>query len=92
MDVDALETNAFMGAKYANKMSKTPKAGGLASPKAKKSTEDEKDLLKKRSKKKRKRKLPKNYNPNVEPDPERWLPKRERQGYRRPRKDRRKGE
>lgn len=86
--MDALETNAFMGAKYANKLSKTPKPGGLASPKASK---EEKDLLKKKTKKKRKRKLPKNYNPDVDPDPERWLPKRERQGYRRPRKDRRKG-
>jgi len=28
--------------------------------------------------KKRKQKLPKNYNPNVAPDPERWLPMRDR--------------
>ena len=50
MDVDALETNAFMGAKYATKLSKTPKAGGVASPKANKkavAAVDEKDLLKK---------------------------------------------
>lgn len=25
--------------------------------------------------------LPKNYNPNVAPDPERWLPKWQRTGY-----------
>ncbi len=36
--------------------------------------------------------MPKNYNPNVDPDPERWVPRRERQGYRRTRKERRKGE
>ena len=30
--------------------------------------------------KKRKKRLPKNYNPNVDPDPERWLPKKERTG------------
>jgi len=34
-------------------------------------------------KKKRKRKirLPKNYDPSIPPDPERWLPKRERSTY-----------
>ncbi|KAI6240784.1 Signal recognition particle subunit SRP72 [Aphelenchoides fujianensis] len=32
-------------------------------------------------KKKRKPRLPKNYDPNVQPDPERWLPKRERAAY-----------
>merc|ERR1712203_64375 len=49
--------------------------------------------------KKRKKKLPKNYNPDVDPDPERWLPKKERTGlkympggYRKPRKDKRKPE
>lgn len=35
------------------------------------------------NKKKRKRKprLPKNYDPNVPPDPERWLPRHERSAY-----------
>lgn len=32
--------------------------------------------------KKRKRKLPKNYDPNKKPDPERWLPLRDRSSYR----------
>ena len=36
--------------------------------------------MKKKTIKKRKKKLPKNYNPNVDPDPERWLPKKERTG------------
>ena len=33
-------------------------------------------------KKRRKRKLPKNYDPNKKPDPERWLPLRDRSSYR----------
>ncbi|QQP39128.1 Signal recognition particle subunit SRP72 [Caligus rogercresseyi] len=32
--------------------------------------------------KKKKKKLPMNYDPNVEPDPERWIPKRERIAFR----------
>merc|ERR1719431_1765668 len=67
---------------------KTPKAG----------TDDNLLVAKKKNKKKKKR-LPKNYNPNVDPDPERWLPKKERTGlkympggYRKPRKDKRKPE
>uniref|UniRef100_A0A915DFZ4 Signal recognition particle subunit SRP72 n=1 Tax=Ditylenchus dipsaci TaxID=166011 RepID=A0A915DFZ4_9BILA len=32
-------------------------------------------------KRKRKTKLPKNYDPNVAPDPERWLPRQERTAY-----------
>ena len=37
-------------------------------------------------KKKRKLRLPKNYNPKVAPDPERWLPLRERSYYKRGKK------
>ncbi|XP_045737051.1 signal recognition particle subunit SRP72 isoform X2 [Mirounga angustirostris] len=36
----------------------------------------------KKKKKKKKGKLPKNYDPKVTPDPERWLPMRERSYYR----------
>jgi signal recognition particle subunit SRP72 len=39
--------------------------------------------VQKKKKKKKKKRLPKNYDPNVPPDPERWLPKRERSTYRR---------
>ena len=46
----------------------------------------------KKKKKKRKKRLPKNYDSKVDPDPERGLPRRERTGYRRTRKERRKGE
>ncbi|KAJ3298444.1 Signal recognition particle core component [Borealophlyctis nickersoniae] len=34
-----------------------------------------------KKKRKRKPKLPKNFDPNVQPDPERWLPKRERAAF-----------
>ncbi|CAG8463295.1 8731_t:CDS:10 [Paraglomus occultum] len=46
------------------------------------------DVSKTTTKKKHKRKplLPKNYDPNVPPDPERWLPKRERSTFRGKRK------
>jgi len=40
---------------------------------------------KKRKNHKRKTKLPKNCDPNISPDPERWLPKYERSGYRKKR-------
>ncbi|OXU27091.1 hypothetical protein TSAR_008396 [Trichomalopsis sarcophagae] len=42
-------------------------------------------LDKKRKKRKRKGKLPKNYDPNSQPDPERWLPRHERSGFRKKR-------
>jgi signal recognition particle subunit SRP72 len=90
VDVDALEAAAFMGVKYVKKA----KAAGAASPVPGKTTSPtlEGEAAKKKKTRKRKKRLPKNYNPEVDPDPERWLPKRERTGYRRPRKDRRRGE
>lgn len=42
-------------------------------------------LVRKKKHKKRKGQLPKNYDPNIPPDPERWLPKYERTGYRKKR-------
>lgn len=48
--------------------------------------------LKKKRQKKRKGKLPKYYDESVKPDPERWLPKYERTGYRRKRDRRTKTE
>lgn len=48
---------------------------------------DQKKLVEKK-KKKRKPRLPKDYNPAVTPDPERWLPRWQRKGYRK-KKDRR---
>lgn len=46
------------------------------------------ELIQKKKKKRRKGKLPKNFDPNATPDPERWLPRHERAGFRK-KKDRR---
>lgn len=44
------------------------------------------DVIKKKQKKRKRRgKLPKNHDPNVAPDPERWLPRHERSGFRKKR-------
>lgn len=45
-------------------------------------------LQKKKKRRKRPGKLPKNYDPNCDPDPERWLPRHERSQFRK-KKDRR---
>merc|ERR1719290_246972 len=93
VDVDTLESGSWaMGAKQ---FKKTPRAGGEKTPKT---GTDDAMLVNKKKKQKKKKRLPKNYNPNADPDPERWLPKRERTGlkympgYRKPRKDKRKAE
>uniref|UniRef100_A0A8C6KJ53 Signal recognition particle subunit SRP72 n=1 Tax=Nothobranchius furzeri TaxID=105023 RepID=A0A8C6KJ53_NOTFU len=70
VDVDELENSH--GATFVRK--KAGKVVGESLPK------DQVELKKK--KKKKKGKLPKNYDPNVTPDPERWLPMRERSYYR----------
>ncbi|TPX30762.1 hypothetical protein SmJEL517_g05735 [Synchytrium microbalum] len=70
IDVDQLETSFTMG-KLGAKKPAVVLAEGPA------------PVVKEKEKKKRKRKiqLPKNYDPNVVPDPERWLPKRERSAF-----------
>lgn len=76
LDLDALEASVnVIGPRY---MKRAPK--GEQSPTSPKKV-DEGDLLKKR-KKKRKTKLPKNYDAKASPDPERWMPLRERSYYR----------
>ncbi|WAR22360.1 SRP72-like protein [Mya arenaria] len=84
VDVDSLET-AFssLGPKY---MKKTQKAEPSPGP----SGDSAALIQKKKNKKKKKTKLPKNYNPDVAPDPERWLPRKERSYYRGKRKDKKK--
>lgn len=72
VDVEALENSP--GATYIRK--KGGKVTGDNQPKE----QGQGDLKKK--KKKKKGKLPKNYDPKVTPDPERWLPMRERSYYR----------
>ncbi|XP_003415941.1 signal recognition particle subunit SRP72 isoform X2 [Loxodonta africana] len=72
VDVEALENSP--GATYIRKK------GGKAAGDNQTKEQGQGDLKKK--KKKKKGKLPKNYDPKVTPDPERWLPMRERSYYR----------
>lgn len=72
VDVDALENSH--GATYVRK--KAAKVTGENLPKE----PGQGDIKKK--KKKKKGKLPKNFDPTSNPDPERWLPMRERSYYR----------
>jgi len=93
IDIEALEESSFVSTKYAKSSRKpgdptSPKVGSK-SPDAKAASSSE-AAAKKKKQRKRKKRLPKNLN--IEPDPERWLPKRERTGYRKPRKNRRKEE
>ncbi|XP_066902097.1 signal recognition particle subunit SRP72 [Halyomorpha halys] len=79
LDVDYLESSSWMmGLKAIKKVAKMDQSPG---------TPFLKKVSKSHNKKKRKR-LPKNYDPLVSPDPERWLPRRERSNYKR-KKDRR---
>ncbi len=92
VDVDALEASASL-----SRYGKRTGPGGMKPASPKPQTPEEKaaaaeDVDKKKKKKKRKKRLPKEFDPKVDPDPERWLPRRERTGYRRTRKERRKGE
>jgi len=94
VDIQALEDASFVSAKKVLKKGgldggggpMSPKARGPMSPKAGESADSE-AAKKKRKKKNKKKRLPKNLN--VEPDPERWLPRRERTGYRKPKRNRR---
>lgn len=81
VDVDNLESTSWtMGTRYIKKSGKNePPSGKLNSG-------DE--LIQKKKKKHKKGKLPKNYDSNVDPDPERWLPRRERSTFKK-KKDKR---
>ncbi|TFK01496.1 GTPase HRas [Platysternon megacephalum] len=72
VDVDALENSP--GATYVRKK------GGKLTGENQQKEQGQGDVRKK--KRKKKGKLPKNYDPKVTPDPERWLPMRERSYYR----------
>ncbi|KAL6475938.1 hypothetical protein MHYP_G00144370 [Metynnis hypsauchen] len=80
IDIDELENSH--GATYVRK--KAAKVTGENAPK-----EQGQGEIKKK-KKKKKGKLPKNYDPKSTPDPERWLPMRERSYYRGRRKGKKK--
>jgi len=75
VDVANLESSTWLTKKQAASLA-TPKESSPGTPINK---------TKKKKKNKRRGKLPKNYDPNVAPDPERWLPKYERTGYRKKR-------
>jgi len=77
IDVDSLE----QAPQYFRKLKEKPAA---AAPVKGKTDEEVKPKVK--PKKRRKPRLPKNYNPSVAPDPERWLPLRERSYYKRGKK------
>nr|XP_048702823.1 signal recognition particle subunit SRP72 isoform X2 [Caretta caretta] len=72
VDVDVLENSP--GATYVRKK------GGKLTGENQQKEQGQGDVKKK--KRKKKGKLPKNYDPKVTPDPERWLPMRERSYYR----------
>lgn len=74
-DVDALESsNWVIGTKVVKKKIE-PSPGKPVS-----------DVIQKKHKKRKRRgKMPKNYEPDVPPDPERWLPRHERSGFRKKR-------
>ncbi|XP_067929456.1 signal recognition particle subunit SRP72-like [Watersipora subatra] len=79
IDIEALESStALFSHKSKTRKEDKPSGDGL-------------ELLeKKKKRKKRKGKLPKEYNPAVDPDPERWLPRRERSTWKGRRRDKRK--
>lgn len=78
LDVDALETTSWSASGRPRRKDGLPSPGSPSSPE---SAGD--NLIQKQDKKRKKRKpkLPKNYNAKVKPDPERWLPRRERSTF-----------
>jgi len=87
VNVDELEAHCFAaGPKYSRKAQVKDVTKDAASPgKAP-------ELLAATTKKRRKRKgkLPKNFDPKVDPDPERWLARKDRSTYKGRRRDKRK--
>lgn len=82
-EIDTLEATNWMMSTKAAKKSVATKSD--QSP----STPGSEPAKRKRTHRKRKPRLPKSYNAEVAPDPERWLPKYERSNYRRTKRDRR---
>lgn len=77
IDVETLEVhNWSLGSKYVKKAVKN---------------EPSPSVEKKKKKKKRKKILPKSYDPSVDPDPERWVPRWQRAGFKRSKKDKKSG-
>ncbi|OQV17716.1 putative Signal recognition particle subunit SRP72 [Hypsibius exemplaris] len=85
-NMDALEAN-FLN-QSAKLKKKAKKEADALSPKSVPTGKAGAGDAAKKKAKKRKPRLPKNYDPNVKPDPERWLPKIERSNFKK-KKDKR---
>ncbi|KAF7238895.1 hypothetical protein EG68_10839 [Paragonimus skrjabini miyazakii] len=103
-DVDSMETAFLYGVKAVKRQGRTtdqpPSAESKVDAKSHRKlestpglapdgAESELKVTHSRRKKKRPIRLPKNYQPGVMPDPDRWLPRRERANYRGKRRDKR---
>ncbi|KAF8565051.1 hypothetical protein P879_04035 [Paragonimus westermani] len=103
-DVDSMETAFLYGVKAVKRQGRTTDQPPSAESKvdiksdrklvstpgrASGGAESELKVTHSRRKKKRPIRLPKNYQPGVMPDPDRWLPRRERANYRGKRRDKR---
>ncbi|KAH9596128.1 Signal recognition particle core component [Schistosoma haematobium] len=101
-DVDTLETTFLYGAKSLKRLGKPSEPTDISDKGKSKRNQIKKNIsntpssdpgvqqVTSRSKRKKKRiRLPKNYQPGVMPDPNRWLPRRERTHYRGKRRDKR---
>ena len=78
VDIESLDTGSWAMGSRTKAGKKTPKPGAEKTPKT--GGDEKSDLAVKKKRSKKKKRLPKNYNPNADPDPERWLPRRERTG------------
>ncbi|CAH8446727.1 unnamed protein product [Schistosoma bovis] len=101
-DVDTLETTFLYGAKSLKRLGKPSEPTDISDKGKSKRNQIKKNIsntpssdpgvqqVTSRSKRKKKKiRLPKNYQPGVMPDPNRWLPRRERTHYRGKRRDKR---
>jgi hypothetical protein len=85
-NLESVENN-FLN-QFAKLKKKTKKDTDALSPKSNPTGKTSLDVVAKKKRSKRKPRLPKNFDPNVKPDPERWLPKIERSTYKK-KKDKR---
>lgn len=75
VDIESLESSNWLSVK--KNIAKTDFSPGAPTPDA--------GVTKTRKNRKRKGPMPKNYDASATPDPERWLPRYERSGYRKKR-------
>nr|XP_022915119.1 signal recognition particle subunit SRP72 [Onthophagus taurus] len=84
LDTDSVESSAWLSTKK-SAVSKSGENSPGSTPSTPLLDGQNGVSKKKRKSHKKKGKLPKNYDPKVPPNPERWLPKYERTGYRKKR-------